>query len=208
VVIRRLRTPAPRPAAQPHPDTAEQTTATPPYGDALIEDLYTHHGAALLAYIHGLGLGHQDAEDVVQETMVRAWRHRARLDPTTGAIRGWLYTVARNIVIDRFRKRSAIPAGIQPPEAEPAEDHGANVVDRVMILNALARLTPEHRLPVVEVFYRGRTVDSVAASIGVPVGTVKSRLHYGLRNLRRILDTDGSEPPRDPRRGEERREHP
>ncbi len=160
---------------------------------SLIHDLYTRHGASLLTYVRGLGLNHQDAEDIVQETMERAWRHREVLDPAAGSVRGWLYTVARNIVIDRLRRRSALPVGIEPvhPEAV-ADDPQASVVDRVVVLEALARLTPEHRTALVEVYYRGRTVDSIAASIGVPAGTVKSRLHYGLRHLRKILHAEGA----------------
>lgn len=157
----------------------------------MIRELYARHGAALVAYVRRLGANHQDAEDVVQETMVRAWRNAATLDTSGTSIRGWLHTVARRVLIDRVRVRSATPAGMEPPGAESSvDDHQSVVVERITVLDALARLSPEHRTAVVEVYYRGRTVDSVAASLGVPAGTIKSRLHYGLRNLRAIFESD------------------
>lgn len=192
VAFRRLRSPASVRPVRGRPDASDVAETRPLNGDALIEDLYTRHGAALVAYVHGLGINLQRAEDIVQETMVRAWRHGETLDPTTGAIRGWLHTVARHIVIDRLRTGSAMPAGIEPSVLEaPVDDHQASIIDRVTVLDALARLSPEHRVAVVEIYYGGRTVDSVAASIGATAGTIKSRLHYGLRHLRRILDTEG-----------------
>jgi RNA polymerase sigma-70 factor (ECF subfamily) len=159
--------------------------------DGVVRDLYARHGGAVLAYLRRLGAAHHDAEDVVQETMVRAWRHAATLDTASDAVRGWLFTVARHVLIDRLRVRSAAPAGMEPPGAETAQsDHQSLIVERVVMLDALARLSPEHRTAVVEVYYRGRTVDSVAAALGVPAGTVKSRLHYGLRKLREMLETE------------------
>ena len=158
--------------------------------DDFLCDLYAAHGPALLAYVQGLGAGYHDAEEVVQETMVRAWRNARLLDPATGSIRGWLYTVARHILVDRLRVRTATPVGVEPSGAEPTvRDHQEAVVERINVLNALACLSPEHRMAIVEVYYRGRTIDSVAASLGVPAGTVKSRLFYGLRRLRAVFES-------------------
>jgi len=155
----------------------------------LMRDLYAAHGPALLAYVQHLGAGYHDAEEVVQETMVRAWRNAQSLDPAVGSIRGWLYTVAHHILIDRLRIRSARPIGAEPPHSEPASDHQEAVIERINFLNALAALSAEHRVAVVEVYYRGRTVESVARSLGVPPGTIKSRLFYGVRHLRTIFES-------------------
>ena len=157
--------------------------------EQFIVDLYTRHGGAVRSYLRRLGSNQQDAEDIVQETMVRAWRNSAVLDPTTGAIRGWLFTVARRIMIDRVRVRSDIPVGMDPAGPQPqVADHQSAVVTRIDVGNALARLSPEHRSAVIEVYYRGRTIDAAARSLGVPLGTVKSRLHYGLRSLRAMYE--------------------
>jgi RNA polymerase sigma-70 factor, ECF subfamily len=155
--------------------------------------LYAEHGPAVLAYVRHLGARHHDAEDIVQETIVRAWRHAADLDPARGTIRGWLFTVARNILIDRSRPKSATPAGMDPPGPAPqtGPDWSAVVVERTYCVNALARLSPEHRSAIIGVYYRDRTIDAAARSLGVPPGTVKSRLYYGLRNLRAIFEADG-----------------
>ncbi|HKB30793.1 MAG TPA: sigma-70 family RNA polymerase sigma factor [Streptosporangiaceae bacterium] len=160
------------------------------WADGFIRDLYAEHGPALHAYVQQLGAGYHDAEEVVQETMVRAWRNARLLDPATGSIRGWLYTVARHILIDRLRIRTATPIGVEPRDAESAvSDHQEMVVERINVLNALSGLSAEHRMAVVEVYYRGRTVESVAKSLGVPSGTIRSRLFYGLRHLRTIFES-------------------
>jgi RNA polymerase sigma-70 factor (ECF subfamily) len=156
--------------------------------DNLIRDLYAEHGSALLSYVRHLGAGHHDAEEVVQETMVRAWRNARLLDPGVGSIRGWLFTVARHVLVDMLRVRTATPVGMEPLVADSAVgDHQDAVVERINVLNALAGLSVEHRMAVVEVYYRGRTIESVARSLGVPAGTVKSRLFYGLRHLRAMF---------------------
>jgi RNA polymerase sigma-70 factor (ECF subfamily) len=122
--------------------------------------------------------------------MVRAWRNAGLLDPTTGSIRGWLFTVARHILVDRLRVRTAIPVGMEPFGADSAvSDHQEAVVERIDVLNALAGLSAEHRMAVVEVYYRGRSVESVARSLGVPSGTIRSRLFYGLRHLRTMFES-------------------
>jgi len=171
------------------PSGAGMRTADPE--ETFIRELYAAHGGVLLAYVRSLGASHHDAEDVVQETMVRAWRNAHILDPATGTIRGWLFTVARHILIDRLRVRSAAPTDLEQSGAEPmVNDHQALIVERINVLNALALLSADHRTAVVEVYYRGRTVNSVAKSLGVPSGTIRSRLHYGLRKLRNILESD------------------
>jgi RNA polymerase sigma-70 factor, ECF subfamily len=160
--------------------------------DDFIRDLYAAHGRALLAYVERLGAGHHDAEEVVQETMLRAWRNAEVLDSATGSIRAWLYTVARHILIDRMRVRVATPMGASPADAELADgDHQERVVERISVLNALARLSPEQREAVVEVYYRGSTVEGIARSLGIPAATIRSRLYYGLRRLRRIMSDSG-----------------
>lgn len=154
--------------------------------EALIRSLYEEHGRAVLAYATRLTGDRAAAEDVVQETLVRAWRHPESLTNGKGSVRGWLLTVARNIITDRHRRRAARPQEVEGHENVPAveADHADTVVDQVVVGDALEKLSPEHREVLTEIYYRGATVTEAAQALGVPPGTVKSRTYYALRVLR------------------------
>lgn len=158
--------------------------------EALVAAVYAEHGRALLAYATRLTGDRASAEDVVQETLVRVWKHPDVLVNGRGSVRGWLLTVARNIVIDRARTRSARPAEVTGEEmaAPTAPDHAEAVVDSLVVLDALERLSPEHRGVLAHLYFAGRTLDETARVLGVPPGTVRSRSHYALRALRRLVD--------------------
>jgi len=130
------------------------------------------------------------AEEVVQETFVRAWRAGHRFDPDIASLRAWLFAILRNVIIDAARARS-----IRPDVALPADTAIPDNIDELLrswvVEEALRRLTDEHRRAVVEVYYRGRTAADVAGELGVPAATVRSRLFYGLRALRLSLDELG-----------------
>jgi RNA polymerase sigma-70 factor (ECF subfamily) len=155
--------------------------------------LHDQHGHALWSYVVGLTGGDRgQAQDVVQETLLRAWRNRAGLDQLGGSGRGWLFTVARRIVIDDWRAASRRPAVLteQVPE-QLVEDTAQQTVDRHLVRSALRTLSIEHRQVLFECYYRGASVGEAAATLGVPVGTVKSRTHYALHALRQAIDAMG-----------------
>ncbi len=158
--------------------------------EALVTSLYAEHGATLLAYATRLTGDRQLAEDVVQETLLRAWRNAAKLTEERGSIRGWLFTVARNIVTDRVRARQARPAEVSESPATPpiAYDHADDVVNSVYVRHALQTLSPEHRAVLVTVYYGGKTATEAAEILGVPPGTIKSRAYYALRALRGAIE--------------------
>jgi RNA polymerase sigma-70 factor (ECF subfamily) len=157
--------------------------------------LYEQHAAALLGYVLRL-VGHDRAraEDIVQETLLRAWRHPDALTEDRGDIRPWLFTVARRLVIDGVRASRSRPTEVPAPalEAVPSAD---NELDRVLeaweIADALGGLSPEHRAALLEVYYRGRTINEAAEKLHVPPGTVKSRVFYALRAMRLRLEERG-----------------
>jgi RNA polymerase sigma-70 factor, ECF subfamily len=169
---------------------------TPPRqnaGEALIRALYEEHGRALLAYATRLTRDRAAAEDVVQETLMRAWRHPEVLVNGRGSVRGWLLTVARNIVTDRIRARSARPAEVAESEGQPAavdRDHADQVVDSVVVMSAMDSLSDEHRVVLEEVYFKGRSIAEAAEVLSIPPGTVKSRCYYALRALRSTIDPD------------------
>lgn len=151
------------------------------------------HGAALQNYATRLTGGDRHAaEDVVQETWVRAWRNLDRLTENQGSVRGWLMRVAHNIAVDQHRSRRARPTEVELPDQglecaavqPPASDE---VETRVVVGAILDRLSAVHRDTLVEVYYADRTAASAAKALGVPPGTVKSRLHNALRALRKYV---------------------
>ncbi|GAB2836602.1 hypothetical protein GCM10027176_46150 [Actinoallomurus bryophytorum] len=156
----------------------------------LVTSLYIQHRSALLAYVTKMLSDPYQAEDVVQETMVRAWRNADRLTPERGSIAAWLKRVAHNVAVDKLRARRA-----RPPETLVADtptrmlpDHSDDVVESMFVRRALERLAPAHRAALVEVYFADRTAAQAAKALGIPVGTVKSRVHHALRNLRLHLE--------------------
>ena len=130
------------------------------------------------------------AEEVVQETFVRAWRAGRRFDPDIASLRAWLFAILRNVIIDAARARSARP-GVAVEVDVAITDNLDALLQSWVVEEALHRLTDEHRRAVVEVYYRGRSAADVAADLGVPASTIRSRLFYGLRALRLSLDELG-----------------
>ncbi len=160
----------------------------------LLRALHAEHGDAL--YAHALRLtGSRDrAEDLVQETMLRAWRHPDALDPTRGSVRAWLFTTCRNLAIDAWRRRPARVGEVITdvvPERPAEGDETDRALEAWLVADALARLSAAHREVLVECFYRGRSVAEAAARLGVPAGTIKSRTHYALRSLKLVLEEMG-----------------
>lgn len=159
-----------------------------------METLHAEHAAALWAYCVRLTAGDRaHAQDVVQETLLRAWRHPEVLDQSQRSARAWLFTVARRVVIDEWRsKRSQSEVTTADvPEPVATEDSSDRLLQAWVVAEALERLSPEHREVVLECYYRGHSVAQAAVRLGVPEGTVKSRTHYALRALRLALEEMG-----------------
>jgi RNA polymerase sigma-70 factor, ECF subfamily len=163
-------------------------------GERELRALYDTHAVALLGYAMRLCDGDRaQAEDLVQETLVRAWRHLDRLDPTAAPVRPWLFTVAQHLAIDAHRARRARPPEVGDAELDvvPGMDRIESTLDRIIVTDALQSLSKEHRAVIVETYYRGRTVAEAAGVLGVPPGTVKSRCYYALRALKLALAERG-----------------
>ncbi|MCP2312420.1 RNA polymerase sigma-70 factor (ECF subfamily) [Kitasatospora paracochleata] len=162
--------------------------------EELMRALYRDHAGPLFGFVLRLVAGdRQRAEDVVQETLVRAWRNIDHLDAGQGNLRPWLVTVARRIVIDNHRSSRARPHEVDPAPLEllPAEDELERALRLMTISEALDDLTEAHRTVIVETYLKGRTVNEAAALLGVPPGTVRSRIFYALRALKLALEERG-----------------
>ena len=156
--------------------------------DAAIRQLYSHYAKALHGYVDQFCPDRASADDIVQETFIRAWRHLPQLSADDRPVRPWLFRVARNLLIDANRAARARPVTVPEPPAEIGTDSGLEeVLDRQLVSAALAHLSPAHQSVLVETFYRGGTMATVARELGIPHGTARSRLHYALDALRKQL---------------------
>ena len=165
---------------------------------AAVRSLYEEHAAPLWRYAMRLTGDSARAEDVVQETLLRGWQHPEVTDDNARSARAWLFTVARNMIIDerrtsRFRNEvRSLDGSAVPEQASPDEANAA--LDRILIGEALAQLSPDHRAVIRRSYYQGWTTAQIADDLGIAEGTVKSRLHYGLRAMRLALQGMGVAP--------------
>jgi RNA polymerase sigma-70 factor (ECF subfamily) len=166
----------------------------PSDGDAALRTLYACHAQALHSYVLRFSPDPVSADDIVQETFIRAWRHLPQLTADERPVRPWLFRVARNLLIDADRAARSRPATVPgPPDEDGSPDSGLDqVLDRELLVTALQQLSPAHQTVLVETFYRGSTLTALARQLGIPPGTVRSRLHYALHALRRYLEEPGA----------------
>ena len=130
------------------------------------------------------------AEDAVQEALVRCWRDLPRLrEPDR--FDAWLNRILLNAITDEARSRSRSRANVARLRLEPVQmDGSGSLADRDEIARVFERLSLEHRTVIVLHHYLGLTVDEAATTIGIPVGTAKSRLHYATESMRAALEAD------------------
>ena len=157
--------------------------------DAL-EELYRRFGPRL----YGLGLrllGDASlSEELVQETFLRVWRGSARYDRARGSVPTFVFTIARNVAVDLWRRPSSRPLPAQPTATE-LTDATDEVLIGITVRDALDGLTPDHR-QVLELGYReGLTQVEIARRLDIPLGTVKTRTYYALRALKLALEERG-----------------
>ncbi|MDX3850998.1 sigma-70 family RNA polymerase sigma factor [Streptomyces sp. AK02-01A] len=162
---------------------------------------YEKHVPALLAYVRRqVGGDQHKAEDIVQETLLRCW---SKFDGDNHTmLRPWLFKVARNLVIDGYRRGGARPKEVDGTgwlEQEPAElDHIENILSSVVVSEALKALSPAHREAIYLTYFLGKTIEEASDALGIPPGTIKSRLFYGMRSLKLALQERGAGSPTAP----------
>jgi RNA polymerase sigma-70 factor (ECF subfamily) len=162
---------------------------------ALMKALYDEHAGPLWRYALRLTSDASRAEDVVQETLLRAWQHPEVVGDSERSARAWLFTVARNMIIDerrspRFRKVVARLEDPGVPERS-TPDQVDSALDRLLIADAMAQMSVDHRAVIERSYYRGWTTVQIADDLDIAEGTVKSRLHYAVRALRLTLQEMG-----------------
>lgn len=160
--------------------------------EAALQELHDRHAGELRRFALRLTRDSAQAEDIVQEVMLRAWKDPGLGQRDPAAARAWLFTTTRNLVIDRWRSAAArheVHADFVPESVQA--DASGRVLDRWLISEALNELSAEHRAVIGAAYYEGRSVADIAARLRIPEGTVKSRLHYGLRMLKIVLQEKG-----------------
>lgn len=164
------------------------SAATPE--DTLMKALYDKHAGALWRYARRLTGDGSRAEDIVQETLLRAWQHPEVAGDTA---RAWLFTVARNLVIDQSRSARARHeiGSLDEAPGLGGPDEIDTTLDRMLIVDAVARLSADHRAVICRSYYQGWSTARIADDPGITDGTAKSRLHYAVRALRLALQELG-----------------
>ncbi|WP_328332636.1 MULTISPECIES: sigma-70 family RNA polymerase sigma factor [unclassified Streptomyces] len=165
--------------------------------EVVLREAYEDHAGELFTFARRSLSDAGVAEEAVQETFLRAWRSADRYEPATASLRTWLFSICRNIVIDAHRARAARPqaADAEPEDTAPADAPVHQPLEQLLVglqvEEALRRLSDQHRFVLVEVYLRDRPAADVAAQLGIPEGTVRSRVYYALKALKLVMEEMG-----------------
>jgi len=154
--------------------------------------LFVQYAPRLKAYMRRLGAADDAAEEIVQETMLMVWRKAALFDPARAAASTWIFTILRNLRIDMLRRSRPLPpelaAAGEAAEAADADDL-IDAAQRAARLRAALASLPAEQAEVVRLsFFDGRPHAEIERALGIPLGTVKSRLRLAMARLRRVLE--------------------
>lgn len=158
---------------------------------AAFEGLFAHFAPRVKSYMLRLGAAPDAAEELAQETLLTVWRKAAAFDPSRAAASTWIFTIARNLRIDRLRRErrplvaddpSDAPESVRTPDVELASDE-----DCARVKAAIAALSDEQAEVVRLSFFSDKPHAEIAGELGLPLGTVKSRLRLAMGRLRALL---------------------
>ena len=168
-----------------------------------LDVLYQRYHRELYALAYGMVSDHQLAEDLIQETFVRVWRHASTYSPQAGSVRGWLFAILRNYAIDYLRKQRQrstpreVPLGeIECNDRLALEDTWEEVCrreERAQLVRAMASLSEKQRMVIELGYFQGYTHVEIAEICRLPLGTVKSSMRLGLLALKRELMKRGAQ---------------
>ncbi len=187
--------------------TDREVPVAPPNGDigALIvaiaaardmvafEALFREFGPRIRAYLLKLTRDGQAAEDLLQETMLAIWRKAEQFDPARGQASAWIFTIARNIWIDAWRKQKRPAFDPDDPALVPAaEPEASDVLEQKRngaALHEALKTLPEEQIELIRLsFFDEASHSTIAARLGLPIGTVKSRIRLAFGRLRAALE--------------------
>jgi RNA polymerase sigma-70 factor (ECF subfamily) len=175
------------------PEPAQWIVAIAVCGDrAAFAALFGFYAPRVKTMLMRMGVGAEVAEDLAQDTLLAVWRKAAQYDPARAAASAWVYTIARNLRIDRLRRDNraklfALYETIEPEEPERPDGSLDTAEGEARVRAALGEL-PEEQVRVVQLsFFEGRAHGDIAKLLGLPLGTVKSRLRLAMNRLRNLL---------------------
>ena len=153
--------------------------------------LFSHFAPRVKSYLMRLGAPPEAAEELAQETLLTVWRRAAGFDPTRAAASTWIFTIARNLRIDLSRRESRIVTPDDPSQHDPGptapDDALSSVEDEDRISRAMATLPSEQAQVITLAFFADKPHSEIARDLGLPLGTVKSRLRLAMGRLRGAL---------------------
>ena len=184
---------------QPHDDhDVELLKAVAAKDEAALGRLYDRYRVILFSVLMRILNNREEAEDVLQEVFLQVWRRAADFDANRGRPFAWLVTLARSRGIDRLRaigsrERVVAEAGASEP-SEEVSDAAADAIrseQRGVVNSALSQLPEEQKRPLMLAYFDGLTQSEIAAQLGAPLGTVKTRMRSGMIKLRELLSAQG-----------------
>lgn len=158
--------------------------------------LYRHFAPRLVSFLERSGLSGAEAEEVSQEALATVWRRASSYDPRQGAVSTWVFTIARNLRIDRARRAARAMAGVaaigaETPEMEPSAEDTSLAAERDdRVRKAMATLSPEQATVLRLSFFSEKPHAEIARELCIPLGTVKSRTRLAMTKIRAILEQD------------------
>ena len=175
------------------PPVPPNATASVGRSDALaIRELHDTHASSLYRWALRRFPDAREAEELVQDALVLAWRKYDQFDPTRGTERSWLFGIVRNEAASRHRRNSRRLSLVSTDE--PIDDPTTDEIDElesIVVTEALNALSADHRNVLIAAHFNGHRIREIAVDFGLPEGTVKSRLYYALRSLRTELEERG-----------------
>ncbi len=173
------------------PDLSALIVAIARRGDrAAFATLFSHFAPRVKSYMLRLGATQEAAEELAQETMLIMWRRASAFDPSRAAASTWIFTIARNLRIDALRRDRRPSIGEDPSLEAPIPLPDAMISatqDEIRIAAAIGTLSADQARVVREAFFSDKPHSEIATDLGLPLGTVKSRLRLAMVRLRTLL---------------------